>query len=226
MSKQDKLAEYLRQKKEAQDNNKKKTVQPFRCGKVQHPVDSLAALPPVPGFRFSSQTSKRSTVKKIPEPRVPLRSSARQSQPQANKTNMSRDPAPKQAGKSFAPKHFEFSLNVPMPADLELASLPNIDTGRSNLMEEIRKGGTLRHVSPEKINKMVPDSRGELMDQIRQGVSLKKVDSTTLEQEPLVSETTPGIAGMLQRALQERGVAMGLSSSEGEDSGDNEEWDD
>ena len=52
------------------------------------------------------------------------------------------------------------------------------------------------------------------------------MDSTTLEQEPLVSETTPGIAGMLQRALQERGVAMGLSSSEGEDSGDNEEWDD
>ena len=89
LSKQDKLAEYLRQKKEAQDNKKKKTVQPFRCGKVQHPVDSLAALPPVPGFRFSSQTSKRSTVKKIPEPRVPLRSSARQSQPQATKTNMS-----------------------------------------------------------------------------------------------------------------------------------------
>ena len=102
LSKQDKLAEYLRQKKEAQDNKKKKTVQPFRCGKVQHPVDSLAALPPVPGFRFSSQTSKRSTVKKIPEPRVPLRSSARQSQPQANKTNMSRDPAPKQAGKSLS----------------------------------------------------------------------------------------------------------------------------
>ena len=165
-------------------------------------------------------------MKKIPEPRVPLRSSARQSQPQANKTNMSRDSSPKQFGKSFAPKHFEFSLNVPMPADLEVASLPNIDTGRSNLMEEIRKGGTLRHVSPEKINKMVPDSRGELMDQIRQGVSLKKVDSTTLEQEPLVSETTPGIAGMLQRALQERGVAIGLSSSEGEDSGDDEEWDD
>ena len=35
-------------------------------------------------------------------------------------------------------------------------------------MEEIRKGGTLRHVSPEKINKMVPDSRGELIDQIGQ----------------------------------------------------------
>ena len=91
-------------------------------------------------------------MKKIPEPRVPLRSSARQSQQQANKTNMSRDPAPrarmtpsvpkktplvkssvkkrshqetpKQAGKSFAPKHFEFRLNVPMPekpAVLEVA---------------------------------------------------------------------------------------------------------
>ena len=72
LSKQDKLAEYLRQKKEAQDNKKKKTVQPFRCGEVQHPVDSLAALPPAPGFRFSSQT------------------------------NQSRDSTPKQAGKSLS----------------------------------------------------------------------------------------------------------------------------
>ena len=65
------------------------------------------------------------------------------------------------------------------------------------------------------------------MDQIRQGVALKKVDSSTLEQEPRdVCENTPGIAGMLQRALQERGVAMGLSDSEGEDSGDDDEWDD
>ena len=95
------------------------------------------------------------------------------------------------------------------------------------MMEEIRKGGTLRHVSPEKKSKVAPDSRGELMDQIRQGVALKKVDSSALEQEPRdVCENTPGIAGMLQRALQERGVAMGLSDSEGEDSGDDDEWDD
>jgi len=107
------------------------------------------------------------------------------------------------------------------------SSLPNIDTGRNNLMEEIRRGGTLRHVSPEKKNKVGADSRGDLMDQIRQGVALKKVDSSTLEQEPRdVCENTPGIAGMLQRALQERGVAMGLSDSEGEDSGDDDEWDD
>merc|ERR1712155_212137 len=84
------------------------------------------------------------------------------------------------------------------------SSLPNIDSSRSNLLEEIRKGGTLRHVSPERITKAAPDSRGELMDQIRQGVALKKVDSSALEQEPRdVCENTPGIAGMLQRALQE-----------------------
>ena len=105
------------------------------------------------------------------------------------------------------------------------SSLPNIDSSRSNLLEEIRKGGTLRHVSPERITKAAPDSRGELMDQIRQGVALKKVDSSALEQEA-AAPSAPGIAGMLQRALQERGVAMGLSSSEGEDSGEDDEWDD
>jgi len=156
MSRKDKLAEYLRQKKTAQDCKKNKSVQPFRCGKVQHPLDSLAALPPVPGTRFSAQTSeRRSSVKKVREPRVPLRSSSRrQSQSQASirSNNMSRDPAPrarmaparspvqksaslarttplerasakkrgqqqtpKQATKSFAPKHFQFSMNVPMP---------------------------------------------------------------------------------------------------------------
>ena len=93
-------------------------------------------------------------------------------------------------------------------------------------MEEIRKGGTLRHVSPEKKSKVAPDSRGELMDQIRQGVALKKVDSSALEQEPR-DVYTPGIAGMLQRALEERGEAMGLfSDRKGEDSGDDGEWDD
>ena len=106
------------------------------------------------------------------------------------------------------------------------ASLPNIDNNRSNLMEEIRKGGALRHVSPERIQKSTSDSRGDLMDQIRQGVALKKVDSSNCDQEPVV-QSAPGIAGMLQRALQERGTAMGMSSSEGEDSGDDDdEWDD
>ena len=107
------------------------------------------------------------------------------------------------------------------------SSLPNIDTSRSNLMEEIRKGGALRHVSPERVSRGVADTRCELMDQIRQGVALKKVDSSQSDPEP-VSQPSAGIAGMLQRALQERGVAMGHSSSEGEDSGDDEddEWDD
>ena len=78
------------------------------------------------------------------------------------------------------------------------SSRPNIDRGRNNLMEEII-----------------------------QGVALKKVDSSALKQEPRdVCENTPGIAGMLQRALQKRWSAMGLSDKEGKDSGDDEEWDD
>jgi len=107
------------------------------------------------------------------------------------------------------------------------SSLPSIDPGRSNLLEEIRRGGSLRHVSPEK-KVVVADSRCELMDQIRQGKALKKVENIISEQEP-AQQATPGIAGMLQRALQERGVAMGMSSSEGEDSDgadDDDEWDD
>jgi len=108
------------------------------------------------------------------------------------------------------------------------SSLPSIDSERSNLMEEIRRGGSLRHVSPEK-KPVVTDSRGELMDQIRQGVALKKVESNSSGGDESSGQTTPGIAGMLQRALQERGMVMGMSSSEGEDSeggDDDDEWDD
>ena len=100
-------------------------------------------------------------------------------------------------------------------------SLPPVDNSHSNLMEEIRKGGTLRHVSPEKVSRAALDTRGELMGQIRQGVALKKVDIE--ESEGPLEQPATGIAGLLQRALQERGVAMGLSSSEGEDSGEDDE---
>ena len=66
-----------------------------------------------------------------------------------------------------------------------------------------------------------------MMDEIIQGVDLKKVDTSALEKEPRdVCENMPGIAGMLQIALQKRWSAMGLSDKEGKDSGDDEEWDD
>jgi len=106
-------------------------------------------------------------------------------------------------------------------------SLPPIDNSHGSLMDEIKKGGSLRHVSPEKKSKAVPDSRGELMGQIRLGVALKKVDSDPGLDGPVVQQSAPGIAGMLQRALQERGMVMGMSSSEDEDSGEeDDEWDD
>lgn len=185
MSRKDKLAEYLRQKKTAQDCKKNKSVQPFRCGKVQHPVDSLAALPPIPGTRFSAQTSeRRSSVKKCQEPRVPLRSSSRQqSQRQASlRSNMSRDPAPrarmasvrtpvqktnslsnttplekasakkrgqqqtpKQATKSFAPKHFQFSMNVPMP--VKPAVMESEDSHDDEKVDDLNK--TFEKTSPK-----------------------------------------------------------------------------
>ena len=67
------------------------------------------------------------------------------------------------------------------------------------------------------------------MGQIRQGVALKKVEGGGgVEGEPAASQSAPGMLGLLQRALQERGAAMGTFSSEGEDSGEEDErgeWD-
>ena len=62
-------------------------------------------------------------------------------------------------------------------------SLPPVDNSHSNLMEEIRKGGTLKHVSPQKVSKAAVDTRGELMGQIRQGVALKKGTSRSARQQ-------------------------------------------
>ena len=150
-------------------------------------MDTLAALPPVPGTRFSAQASdRRSAVKKAQEPRVSLRSATRQqSQRQASlrSNNMSRDPAPrarmgpvrtplqsaslvgkiplersakiqgqqtpKQATKSFAPKHFKFSLNVPMPekpAVLESEESPD-KIEKDEKVDDINK--TFEKASPE-----------------------------------------------------------------------------
>ena len=68
------------------------------------------------------------------------------------------------------------------------------------------------------------DTRCELLDQIRSGVTLKKVDVESLirEEDDALSD---GIAGMLQKALQERSAALCLSSSEDEEADDEDEWD-
>jgi hypothetical protein len=103
-----------------------------------------------------------------------------------------------------------------------------------DLMEEIRRGGTLKHVSPEKIaaGGGGGDTRNELMGQIRQGVTLKRVTETASGggggEMSGSGEAPAGIAGMLQRALQERGMVMGMSSSEEESDGcdEDDEWDD
>ena len=52
----------------------------------------------------------------------------------------------------------------------------------------------------------------------------KKVDVESLgSNKPGVKG--PGIAGMLQKALQERGMAMGMSSSDESDGDEDDEWD-
>jgi len=90
-------------------------------------------------------------------------------------------------------------------------------------MDAIRKGGSLRHVSEEQKSLPCVDTRGEMLDMIRQGVSLKKVEVE--EGESSVEATAPGIAGIFQRALQERKLAVGMSSID-ESEGEDDEWDD
>ena len=83
------------------------------------------------------------------------------------------------------------------------------------------------------LNSFIPIYRDELLDQIRTGVTLKKVSADEQRQQPLPAEAGGGagggIAGMLQRALQERSGALRFSSSEDEGSettaDDDDEWD-
>ena len=64
------------------------------------------------------------------------------------------------------------------------------------------------------------------MGQIRQGVTLKKVETDPSNNNTDESgDIGSGIAGMLQRALQERTVVMGISSSDESEGEDDDEWD-
>ena len=72
LSRRDRLEQYRKEKKAAIERNRKKNVVPFRCGKVHHPVDSLAALPPVPDTK-NSAPGRNSTVKIVTDKRIPLR---------------------------------------------------------------------------------------------------------------------------------------------------------
>ena len=90
------------------------------------------------------------------------------------------------------------------------------------LMEAIRKGFSLRHVSEEQ--KSLPctpkDSRGQMLDMIRQGVSLKEVKVE--EGKAAVKATAPGIEGIFQRAMQWMEPVDSLSSDKEKD----DEWED
>ena len=69
-----------------------------------------------------------------------------------------------------------------------------------------------------------PIFRDKLLEQIRAGVTLKKVSVEEQKQLPTGAGDGGGIAGMLQRALQERAGALRFSSSESEED-DDDEWD-
>ena len=187
---------------------------------VQHPVSrtsSMRAAPPAP-------PSVKIASNPPPPPPPPMPSSNAPAPPPPPPVSSAPPPPPPIPSGGIAGGNGGATTAAPPPPP---PALPPVQNVRSNLMEEIRKGGgTLRHVSPEKTARPQIDTRGELLGQIRQGVVLKKVE---VNQAPEVS-TPPtaqsGIAGMLQRALQERGMVMGLSSSEDEQEDDDEdEWD-
>ena len=121
---------------------------------------------------------------------------------------------------------------------------PPVKDTRSSLMDEIRnaRGGfnTLRHVSDEKKARpsILEDPRNQLLDQIRTGVTLKKVDLDSVSSghgggggggsDNSSSAEPTGMAGMLQRALQERTTALNFSSSDNDEDDEDEydeEWD-
>jgi hypothetical protein len=111
--------------------------------------------------------------------------------------------------------------------------LPPVKDSHNDLMSEIRKGGTLRRVSPEKVAAALPagmgDTRDNLLGQIRQGVTLKRVvegEGAAVGEGGAGPPPASGIAGALHKALQERGMVMGMSSSEESDCDEDDEWDD
>ena len=184
---------------------------------VSRPTPTHAPPPPPPVSNLSRSSSM---VTRTPPPPPP---------PSVQNIPAPPPPPPPAPNAGAPPPPPMPSSNAPA-APPAPPSLPPVNDSRSNLMEEIRRGGgTLRHVSPEKGARPSFDNRDDLMDQIRSGVTLKKVDpeannnGTGGECAGPVQDS--GIAGMLQRALAERGVAMGMSSSDDSDDDEDDEWD-
>uniref|UniRef100_A0A1B6CW90 WH1 domain-containing protein n=2 Tax=Clastoptera arizonana TaxID=38151 RepID=A0A1B6CW90_9HEMI len=120
----------------------------------------------------------------------------------------------------------KFDLNpAPLPTPTP-SVLPGITDVRSQLMESIRSGASLKHVEVDSKNKQ--DSRGELLDQIRQGVELKSVQPIVRSNE-VKEKMGSGLAGALARALAERSKVIhsesSTSSDDDDDDGD-DEWED
>lgn len=80
------------------------------------------------------------------------------------------------------------------------------DSGRSNLMDEIRRGAQLRptETRSEGSSHSEEDGRDNLLKQIRDGIRLKKVEAVASQDRNSTPEQMSGIAGALARALAER----------------------
>ncbi|XP_047540366.1 neural Wiskott-Aldrich syndrome protein-like [Vanessa atalanta] len=102
---------------------------------------------------------------------------------------------------------------------------------RSALMESIRSGNkSLRHVEVGSKTSLNDDSRSNLLSEIRQGINLRSVrrsSSSGEERSASSAGEACGLAGALQRALQERARAIHSSESEDSDNTTSDgEWDD
>lgn len=115
-----------------------------------------------------------------------------------------------------------------MNINLNLIAVPAPTDNRNALLDDIRKGMTLRKVDPAALSTGSGggDARSDLLLEIQKGIALKP----TAEREmtgPRDSSNrkTDALADALRKALEERNRAFQFSDEEDDTSG-NEEWDD
>ena len=100
-------------------------------------------------------------------------------------------------------------------------------------MAQIQEGKTLKPVPPPDAGKKAigGDARGDVMAQIRAGKNLTHVEGDPEKRKSAQSGDMTGVgglAGALQRALEDRRKNMGLNDDEDTDEqeSDNEDWSD
>lgn len=109
-------------------------------------------------------------------------------------------------------------------------SLPAVPDMRSALMDSIKKGAQLKKIDASSTaSNSGGDSRTDLLSEIRTGVELRPVSNRPVQNRSSdgTGAGTDALADALRRALEQRKVAVGGSSSESDnENSDDGEWSD